>query len=203
MDFSDYKTKAEDEIWRSCIEDPMYEVSSVGRVRGIERRVPNRSGSRLVAARMRVAQLNRFNGYLIVKLTNSRTYYVHRLVASAFCPGHFEGAVVNHLDGVKTNNRAHNLEWVTHQVNVQKAYEMGLLPPPPAPQRGALSSGARRVIGLRLDMTHVIHLDAICEAEALGFSPAAITTCAKGRSNSHRGYQWFYVDGANGREVAA
>lgn len=203
MDFSDYKTKAEYESWRCCTEDPAYEVSSSGRVRGIERRVPNRSGSRVVAARLRTAQLNRFNGYLIVKLTKGRTHYVHRLVASAFCPGYFEGAVVNHLDGVKTNNSSHNLEWVTHQENVQKAYEMGLLPAPPAPQRGALSRGARRVIGLRLDMAHAIHLDAICDAKELGFSPAAVTTCAKGRKRSHRGYRWFYADTESGGGVAA
>ena len=53
---------------------------------------------------------------------------IHRLVAFAFVPGYFDGAVVNHKDGVKQNNRADNLEWITHKENIQHARETGLFP---------------------------------------------------------------------------
>jgi len=54
-------------------------------------------------------------------------YFVHRFVALAFVPGYFEGATVNHKDGVKTNNRADNLEWVTLAENTAHQWETGLV----------------------------------------------------------------------------
>ena len=47
--------------------------------------------------------------------------YVNRLVASTFpdiCGEYFEGAVVNHKNENKTDNRAENLEWITQLDNV-------------------------------------------------------------------------------------
>lgn len=44
---------------------------------------------------------------------------MHQEVAKAFVDGWFEGAVVNHLDGDKTNNHFTNLEWCTAKENTQ------------------------------------------------------------------------------------
>lgn len=55
------------------------------------------------------------------------TKKVHRLVALTFLTESFDdGLVVNHIDGVKTNNFVYNLEWVTIQKNTQHAYDNGL-----------------------------------------------------------------------------
>lgn len=50
------------------------------------------------------------------------TASIHRLVATYFCDGYFDGAVVNHMDGDNRNNNASNLEWVTVKDNVHKSY---------------------------------------------------------------------------------
>lgn len=63
---------------------------------------------------------------MLLGVEEKKSFYIHRLVAFEFVPGYFEGAVVNHKDGVKTNNRADNLEWVTHQQNMQHMHETGL-----------------------------------------------------------------------------
>lgn len=50
----------------------------------------------------------------------------HRIVAQAFVPNPEGYTQVNHIDGVKWNNKAENLEWVSPQQNIQKAYVNGL-----------------------------------------------------------------------------
>jgi hypothetical protein len=48
-------------------------------------------------------------------------------VATAFVEGWREGLQVNHKNGVKTDNRAENLEWVTSSENHQHAHDVLLL----------------------------------------------------------------------------
>lgn len=70
------------------------------------------------------------HGYPAVNITENGKRWkksVHRLVADAFCEKRGDDAnQVNHLDGVKTNNHASNLEWVTGKENTAHSIRTGL-----------------------------------------------------------------------------
>ncbi|MBR6375111.1 MAG: NUMOD4 motif-containing HNH endonuclease [Alloprevotella sp.] len=105
------------EIWHKCeVPYTRYEVSNLGRVRNA------RTGRVL-------RPWDNGRGYLQVYLwyKGKIVQYVHNLVATAFVEGWREGLQVNHKNGVKTDNRAENLEWVTSSENRQHACDVLLV----------------------------------------------------------------------------
>ncbi len=104
------------EAWAQI--NPWYWVSSHGRVKSFKRRRPIFLKGRPDG-----------NGYLVVRLMPTGMDYqvkVHKLVAEAFIGPRPKGLDINHIDAVKTNNNASNLEYVTRSENVKHAYRHGL-----------------------------------------------------------------------------
>lgn len=116
--------------WRPAVGWPAYEVSDAGEVR------------RVGAARPLRPRPEK-KGYLRVALhaggaSTRRDVSIHSLVLEAFVGPRPPGAEVDHGNGVKTDNRLTNLEWVTPGENVRRAHELGLMPS----QRGELNGRA-------------------------------------------------------------
>ena len=107
------------EEWRPIVGyEGLYEVSSYGRVRSVDR-YDNRNCVR----KSKVLSLLKKSeyGYIQVNLSyNGKLYkkYVHRLVAQAFIPNPDNLPEVNHIDEDKTNNRVDNLEFCDHKYNL-------------------------------------------------------------------------------------
>ena len=105
------KTELENEKWKD-IEgyDGAYQVSELGRVRSLK------------FGKVRVLRAyKRDSGYLQLTLSKHnkiKRFSVHRLVAQAFIPNYDDSKnEVNHINELKSDNRAVNLEWCTAQYN--------------------------------------------------------------------------------------
>lgn len=109
------------EIWESIIGyEGYYEISNCGRVRSVDRTIyfKNNKGSRFYKGK--ILKQKYHNGYALVNLNknkNMETLAVHILVAKHFLENPLNLPVVNHKDGVKSNNNVTNLEWTTQKEN--------------------------------------------------------------------------------------
>ena len=83
------------------------------------------------------------DGYLQTMLLHDtgkyKTFKVHKWIAITYHGPVPDGKEVNHKDGIKTNNAASNLEYLTHAQNIQHAFDNGLM----KPKRGSLNGMAK------------------------------------------------------------
>lgn len=121
----------EGEEWLPVLEfEGYYEVSSMGRIRSVDRMVSH-LGSKPVLKRG-MLMINRWYGknkYLkqtLCKCGIRKHCIVHILVAQVFIPNPENKREVNHKDGIKGNNKITNLEWATEKENIQHAVATGL-----------------------------------------------------------------------------
>ena len=117
------------EEWRDVPNFEGYQVSSLGKIRGIDRLKQGRSGLRLTRGQEMKQMLNK-KGYPEVRLRKNGTHtrLVHKLVSSAFLVKSEGQTQINHISGIKTDNSVINLEWVTNSENQKHAYKLGLQP---------------------------------------------------------------------------
>lgn len=116
------------EVWKDIAEVEGYQVSNYGNVRsfwGKGSPKGQRGGHKLKLSPHPVKIYDdNPRGYLYVRLGSGVCRCVHTLVANAFIPNPDNKPQVNHKNGVKTDNRVENLEWVTHQENIQHAFRV-------------------------------------------------------------------------------
>lgn len=117
------------EVWAVVKDAPIYEVSSIGRVRvTIDRH--NRNGRHFWKGKIITQNCSEEAGYLKANLWTEDGQVcalVHRLVAGAFVAGRTEERdFVNHKNGDKQDNLQDNLEWTTPKENVTHARATGL-----------------------------------------------------------------------------
>lgn len=109
------------EVWKDIPGyEGCYQISSLGRVRSLDRTVVYSNGQKHFYKGIVLKPGKGKTGYLTVRLGNhGREAGVHRLVAEVFIPNPDKKKDVNHINGDKADNRKENLEWVTRQENME------------------------------------------------------------------------------------
>lgn len=124
------------------------------------------------------------NGYEQVTLCRDgdvKRMSVHRIVAEAFMPDH-EGDQVNHINGIKTDNRVENLEWCTCIENHKHAFAHGLRPARPRTSKAVMRSDGKVFPSLS------------AAAKDIKASRGSIFQQIHGKRSHVHGYQFEFVD---------
>lgn len=116
------------EIWKTIEGFENYEISSLGRLKGLE--ITTKFGCSFKTYPERICKSwkdKKGYEYFTFKINGkNRHKLIHRLVATAFIPNSNNKPQVNHIDGNKSNNNIENLEWCTPKENLKHARDTGL-----------------------------------------------------------------------------
>jgi len=176
---------SEEEIWRAHPEYTEVEVSTLGRVRTLDRLVSCRgNGTRLVKGRI-LKQYNDKGGYLQAQVKVDGKWImkrVNRLVAQTFLPNPENLPMVNHKDCKIKNNNVENLEWCTASYNARYREKYGV---------SRMEAAGHRLFAINLATLGVSQFPSQTEAgRSLGVLQTSITAVIKGRRNQAGGF-WF------------
>ena len=177
------------EQWKDVVGyEGLYQVSSIGRIKALKK-TDRRGYTRQERMMNPVISACGRPVVHICKDGKRKTVFVHRLIAEAFIPNPEGKAEVNHINGIKDDNRVENLEWVTRSENMLHAEKTGLHSMEKA------SEAHRKKVCQIADRVVIRVYDSVAEAEAsTGIYHGNISLAANGKRGSAGGFEWRYYD---------
>lgn len=174
------------EIWKDVVGyEGLYQVSNMGNVKSITRKVPFKRGTKTVVGRNMLKHTDK-GGYLFVILSKNNVHRfkkVHRLVADAFIQNEGNLPFINHIDECKKNNHVSNLEWCDWQYNNTYGSRV---------ERARLKQ-VKAVIQCDRNGDFIRKWGSLTEASStLHIHNGSISECCKGKRKTAGGYVWKY-----------
>ena len=188
------------EVWKSINGfEGLYEASSKGRIRSLDRKVKNGNGERITRGVIIKGYVGKDN-YKRVSLSKNGKKYpktVHRLIAETFIDNEKNKEMVNHKDAVKTNNDIENLEWVTRKENSEHAARLGLLKDTPKSLKARVEASAektRKAIFVINSKDERVYFKSMREAcRRLNLDRRHVYKALKEPDGTHKGYCFEYA----------
>lgn len=179
-----------------------YEINKEGIVRSLDR-VVNWCNGRKRRIKGQILSAHTINtGYKMIHLyRNNKKHYMllHRALALAFIPNPDNKSCVNHINGVKTDNRINNLEWCTYSENLKHAASHGMLNPHMKGKHGKDCHNSKKVIKRSLDGVFIkVYHSAKDAAIDNGMCHSSVTMACRGVFKTSGGYKWEYKTLNNG-----
>lgn len=171
-----------------------YQVSDLGNVRSIDRYVLHKNGTLMpIKGRLLRGAIAK-NGYIQIILCVEcvkKNLMVHRVVGKHFLRPQDSKSQINHINGIKTDNRAENLEWCTPSENIKHAYRngmVGLVKP-----KGLDNKNSKPIKGVDSNGNTILFDSITQAANMLPNDASNIVKCLKGKQKSASGYKWEYI----------
>lgn len=164
--------------------EDLYQVSDQGHVKSLERAD---SWGRTVKERFLKPRIDR-DGYLRLNLCaggKRKMFSVHRLVCEAFHENPDNKPQVNHINEIKTDNRASNLEWSTRKENCNHGTRNVRMAKTKSKPVGQYTSDGELV---------KIWPSTIEAERQTGFSKGNISYAANGKYKQAYGFIWKYIE---------
>ena len=180
-----------EEIWKDIPGyENLYQVSSLGRVKSLERKVKYKNGAIHTINEKILKPHKNLGGYLQVQLCNEgigKFMLVHRLVCDAFLVNQNNFTDINNIDENTTNNNVNNLEWCSHLYNTNFGTRNKRI----AKSQTNNPKISKKVICIE---SGVIYQNAYEAQRKLGFKQTNICACCIGKRKTCGGLHWKYVD---------
>ena len=189
-----HTTMKEKEIWKDVKGyKGLYQVSNLGRIRSVGRNTIDKIGIKRHKNGKILKQYTNQSGYLQVKLYKNKkwkTISSHRIVCIAFI-NEPKKETVNHKNGIKTDNRAENLEWATRSENINHAIRIGLK----KNKHGIEHKQSKYIIQLTRSGNYIKTHYGIHEAgRDTGIQWQNISKVLRGVRGTAGGYKWKYIN---------
>lgn len=170
--------KSNEEVWKPIKNFENYYISNYGNVISKNYNSNHNKPKQL--------KQNTIDGYKCVKLSNgkkAKTFKVHRLVAEYFISNPSNLSEINHKDENRSNNIWTNLEWCTHEYNINYGNRT----------KKASLSNFKKVIQYDLNNKLIKIWNNISEPSKK-YNTHHIGECCLGKRKTTGGYIWKYVN---------